>query len=155
LLNLLSNQMDSEMKNFTYNFSANKSVSAVFKYLLNVTNWWVGFYEETITGESQKVGDEFSFYAGGGMHITRQKLVELIPNKKIVWLITESNLSFLNETDEWNNTQLIFDMQQNSDGSTAVQFTHQGLVPQIECYNQCSDAWTQYMNQLKTNLNKK
>jgi len=143
------------MKNFTYNFSTEKPADEVFKFLLNVTNWWVGFYEETITGNSQHVGDEFSFHAGGGMHITKQKLVEAIPNKKIVWQVIESNLSFLDETDEWDNTQLIFEIQQNSDGSTAVQFTHQGLAPQIECYDQCSSAWTQYMNQLKTNLNKK
>ncbi|WP_308992466.1 SRPBCC domain-containing protein [Mariniflexile litorale] len=142
------------MKHYTYSFSTPKSSNEVFNLLLDVTKWWIGFYEETITGTSQKIGDEFSFHAGGGMHITKQKLVELIPDKKIVWLVTESNLSFLNETDEWNNTKLIFDIQQNSDAETKVQFTHEGLAPQIECYDQCSSAWNQYLEKLEGTLKK-
>lgn len=143
------------MKHYTYNFSTGMSAKDVFNYLLDVSNWWIGFHEETIIGKSQKVGDEFSFHAGGGMHITKQKLAELIPNKKITWLVIESHLSFLNDTDEWDGTKLIFDIQQNSDNTSTVKFTHEGLAPQIECYDQCSSAWTQYLNQLETNLNKK
>lgn len=144
-----------KVAHYEYNFLTRKSAHAVFNLLLEVNKWWVGFYEETITGSSQKIGDQFSFHAGGGMHITKQKLVELIPNKKIVWLVTESNLSFLNNTDEWKDTKLIFDLQQNLEGETKVQFTHEGLVPQIECYDQCTSAWSQYLKQLETNLNPK
>lgn len=141
------------MKYYTYGFSTPKSTNEVFNLILDAKNWWVGFYEETITGSSQQVGDEFSFHAGGGMHITKQNLVELIPDKKIVWLVTESNLSFLNKTDEWAGTKLIFDIQQNSNGETKVQFTHQGLAPHIECYDQCTSAWNQYLEKLERALN--
>lgn len=112
------------MKNFTYNFSTEKPQNEVFKFLLDATNWWVGFHEEIITGNSQEVGGEFSFFAGGGMHITKQKLVELILDKKIVWLVTESNLSFLNHTEEWKGTKLIFEIQKGLDGETKIKFTH-------------------------------
>lgn len=28
---------------------------------------------------------------------------------------------------------------------TEIHFTHEGLVPQYECYNVCSDAWGTYI----------
>jgi hypothetical protein len=97
------------------------------------------------------MGDEFSFLAGGGMHFCKQKLIELIPNKKIVWLVTESNLSFLENPKEWENTKLIFDISEK-ENKTKVTFTHKGLEPQIECYDGCSNAWTQYFQNLENTL---
>lgn len=94
----------------------------------------------------------FSFSAGRGAHNTRQKLVELIPNQKIVWQVTESNLSFLNNPKEWENTRLIFDITRIAD-KTHVTFTHEGLKPQIECYEECSGAWRQYLQNLERKLN--
>src|SRR5690606_36242233 len=99
-----------QTNNFTYSFESTKSPETIFALLLDVKKWWVGFHEETISGDSQKPNDVFSFKAGGGMHDTVQKLVELIPNQKIVWLVTESNLSFLKETDEWHGTKIRFDL---------------------------------------------
>lgn len=139
------------MKNYSYSFIASKSAKEIFELLLNVENWWSGIYEETITGNSQKLNDEFSFSAGGGMHFSKQKLVELILNKKIVWQVTESNLSFLNNSKEWENTKLVFDISERN-GKTQVTFIHFGLDPQIECYDGCSNAWTQYLHNLEKKL---
>lgn len=139
------------MKNYTYSFTTSKSPNEIFELLLNVEKWWSGIYEETITGSSQKPNDEFSFSAGGGMHFSKQKLVDLIPDKKIVWQVMESNLSFLENPKEWENTKLIFDILVTENG-TRVIFTHEGLKPQIECYDQCSNAWTQYLHNLKNKL---
>lgn len=142
------------MNSYTQSLITLKPTEEVYNFLLNINNWWSGFHEETISGSSKNIGDEFSFHAGGGMHVTKQRLIELVPNKKIVWLVTESNLAFLNEPNEWNDTKLIFSITKNTTGETMVQFTHEGLAPQVECYNQCSSAWSQYMEQLEKNLNK-
>jgi len=139
------------MENYTYSFTTSKSPKEIFELLLNVKKWWSGIYEETITGSSQKLNDEFSFSAGGGMHFSKQKLVDLIPDQKIVWQVMESNLSFLDNPKEWENTKLIFDILVTGNG-TRVIFTHEGLKPQIECYDQCSNAWTQYLHNLKNKL---
>ncbi|MGE5943682.1 MAG: SRPBCC family protein [Flavobacteriales bacterium] len=140
-----------ETKNFTYSFESTKSPETIFSLLLDPKKWWVGFHEETIIGDSKKPNDTFSFKAGGGMHYTVQKLVEVIPNEKIVWLVTESNLSFLKEVDEWNHTKIRFDISPNGN-KTKVIFTHDGLVPTFECYGACSSAWTNYMQQLENTL---
>ena len=33
-----------------------------------------------------------------------------------------------------------FEISENN-GKTTVKFTHDGLVPEEECYNVCTDAW--------------
>lgn len=139
------------MDSYTYRFSTQKSPGEIFQLLLDIDQWWSGLYEESIMGKSQNLGDEFSFSAGGGMHITKQKLVELIPNKKIVWQVTESNLTFLDNPFEWENSKLSFDITEQKN-VTHVLFTHVGLEPQIECYTNCSTAWSQYFSKLEEKL---
>jgi len=141
------------MSNYTYSFTTSRSPQQVFDLLLNVEKWWSGIYDETITGKSQKINDEFSFSAGGGMHFSKQKLVQLIPNKKIGWQVTESNLSFLHNAKEWENTKLVFVILEK-ENETQVTFTHEGLEPEIECYDECSNAWTQYLYNLHEKLKK-
>lgn len=137
--------------NFTYSFTSSQSPDKIFALLQDIPQWWSGFYGENINGESKKPGDEFTFEAGGGMHFTKQKLVEAVPGKKISWLVTDSRLSFLSDPTEWKGTVITFDIL-GSDDTTTVTFTHEGLVPQIECYDQCSAGWTSYLGQLKEKL---
>ncbi len=138
-------------ENFTYRFTSSKTPGDVFRLLLQVEQWWSGFYEETIKGKSEALNDEFTFKAGGGAHYSKQKLTELIPNKKIVWLVTDSKLTFLSDTGEWTNTRLCFDIS-TGENNTKINFTHDGLVPQIECYRECSSGWTKYLEKLKQTL---
>ena len=136
---------------YTNSFTSSKTSEEVFDVLLNVQQWWSGFYEETIKGKSKRVDDEFIFKAGGGAHYSKQKLIELIPNKKIVWLVTDSKLNFLNNASEWTGSKICFDISANNN-KTKVTFTHDGLVPQIECYNDCSGGWSKYLGKLKNDL---
>lgn len=139
-------------KNFQYSFTTSKNPIEVFAHLINPKNWWIGLFGETIEGKSENVNDEFSFRAGNGVHYSNQKLIELVADKKIVWLVTESNLSFLKNPDEWAGTKICFDIEQVGD-KTKVTFTHFGLIPQFECYGGCSSAWTQYLQNLQAHLN--
>lgn len=140
-----------EKENFSYQIISSKTPESIFELLLNVDQWWSGLYEETIKGKSHHLNDEFTFEAGQGMHYSKQKLVELVPNKKIAWLVTESKLTFLSDAGEWTNSKLLFDISKENN-KTIVTFTHDGLTPQIECYDQCSSGWTGYLNNLKKKL---
>jgi hypothetical protein len=139
------------MKNndFTTSILVKQSPEEVFQTILNVRSWWSGLYNESFEGKSEKIGDEFSFRAGEGMHFTKQKLVEVIPNKKVTWLVTESNLSFVDKVDEWTGTRLTFDISKEGE-KTKIVFTHIGLVPQFQCYDSCAPAWTQYIQEQLT-----
>lgn len=131
-------------KSFTITLLVNQTPEEVFKAILNVRGWWSGYYSEEFKGATERLNDEFSFRAGDGAHYSVQKLVEVIPNKKIVWLITDSQLNFLEKTDEWTGTKVILEISKK-EGKTQLTFTHEGLTPEIECYNACAPAWTQYV----------
>ena len=74
-----------------------------------------------------------------------QKLVEVVPGRKVVWLILDAWLSFTEDKSEWNGTRVIFEVSKHGD-ETEVCFTHEGLVPQYECFDKCSNAWGFYIN---------
>jgi hypothetical protein len=129
---------------FTTTLLVGQTPEEAFDAIKNVRGWWSGLYSEEFEGESDKLDDEFSFFAGDGAHYTKQKLVELVPGKKIVWLITDSKLTFVQNQTEWTGTKLCFEFLAQGD-TTKIVFTHIGLVPEFECYDACSSAWTQYL----------
>jgi hypothetical protein len=143
--------MKMSAENFSYSFESSKSPEEIFPTLLDVRKWWYGVFDETITGSSKNVNDVFIFLAGGGVHQTTQKMVELIPNQKIAWLVTASNLNFLKKPDEWLNTKFYFDLS-GTESKTKITFTHEGLQPEIECYDDCSGGWMQYLKKLEKKL---
>ena len=129
---------------FTLTLTTERTPQEVFKSVTKVRDWWTGFYSEEIEGSTEKPGDEFVFRAGPGLHYSRQKLVEVIPGKKLVWLVTDSELTFLEDKQEWTGTRLIFD-NTGKGRITELVFTHEGLNPDIECFDACAPAWAQYL----------
>jgi hypothetical protein len=79
------------------------------------------------------------------------KLVEVIPDKKVVWLVLDNYFSFIKDQSEWKGTKVIFEISEK-DGQTQLHFIHQGLVPQYECYEICHDAWSNYIKNSLRNL---
>src|SRR5689334_14746262 len=123
--------------NFTTTILVDQSPEEVFNAINNVRGWWQG----DVRGASEQPNDEFD-YQMEEVHFSRQKLVELIPNKKVVWLITDSKLNFVENKTEWTGTKVDFEISE-VDNKTQLRFTHFGLVPGIECYGGCSGAWEQ------------
>jgi len=129
----------------TQDYSTTITVDAIpdqaFRSINNVSRWWT----ENLEGSAQKLNDEFSVRFGD-VHYSKQKLVEFILDKKVVWLITDSRLNFIKDQSEWTGTKIIFEIFEK-DKKTQVRFTQQGLVPEIECYDACSNAWSEYIHE--------
>ncbi len=67
----------------------------------------------------------------------------------MVWHVLESVMTFLeDDKGEWVGTDIVFDIDSGSDGSTILRFTHDGLVPDHDCYDICDGAWRGYMSSL-------
>jgi hypothetical protein len=132
--------------NFQISILVNATPHEAFECINDVTKWWT----ENLDGESHKQGDEFAVRFAD-VHYSKQRLVEFIPDKKVAWLITESRLNFIKDKEEWTNTQIEFEIS-TINNQTQVVFTQIGLVPEIECYDACSNAWSQYIQQSLYNL---
>ena len=127
-------------KNLTTTFTVDQTPEEAFAAINNVRGWWSG----EIEGNTDKLDDEFT-YRYQDLHRSKQKITELIPGKKVVWLVLDSYLSFIEDKTEWNGTKITFEISNKGD-KTEVRFTHVGLVPDHECYGACSNAWGSYIN---------
>jgi hypothetical protein len=124
-----------EQENYTASFMVNATAEKVYNSINQVATWWTGDLE----GNPTKLNDEFTVHFAD-IHVSTQKVIVLVPNKKVVWLVTKSNLNFLKDKQEWNGTRISFEITEQANG-TKVTFTHFGLVPQIECYKDCTKGW--------------
>lgn len=116
------------------------SADRILHCVNNIAGWWT----ENVTGASDNVGDEFTVRFDD-VHVSTQRLVEIIPGKKVVWDVTQSRLNFVQNEQEWTNTRITFEALAK-DGKTHLRFTHEGLSPEIQCYGACSNAWTDYLH---------
>jgi len=131
-----------EDKNYNATFLVDKSPEEVFKAVNNVYGWW----SEDFKGASQNAGDEFEVRFDD-IHYSRHKLTEVIPDKKVVWLVKDSRLTFIKKTDEWTGTTNVFEINEK-DGKTELTFTHKGLTPGVECYDGCFSGWNYFLGSL-------
>jgi len=128
------------LQSYTTSFSVGQTPKQAFDAIRNVRGWWSG----EIEGGTSERGDEFT-YRYKEIHYSEQKLIEVVPDRKVVWLVLDSYLSFPEDKTEWNGTRVVFDISQ-SNGKTEVRFTHQGLVADYQCFDKCSSAWSFYIN---------
>src|SRR2546421_12128569 len=127
-------------QHYTTAFTVDQTPEEAFAAINNPRSWWTGEFE----GNADKLGDEFT-YRYEPHHYSKQKVEEFLPGKKVVWLVTESQLNFIKDKSEWTGTKITFDIAKKGE-RTEVRFTHVGLDPEIECYDACSNAWGSLIN---------
>ncbi|HEV8283170.1 MAG TPA: SRPBCC domain-containing protein [Chitinophagaceae bacterium] len=101
-----------------------KSLNDIFNHVIDLKKWW----PEEFIGENIKLNSEFVFRTGDS-HYSKNKVVEFVPNKKVVWLATES----IRKTDnyDWSGTKFIFELTPKGD-NTLLKFTYDGAVLENE-----------------------
>ncbi len=106
--------------NYTVGIVIAKSPNDVFNHLINLKKWW----PEDFEGEDIKLNSEFVFSTGDS-HYSKNKVVEFVLDKKLVWLVTES----IRKTDnfQWTGTKMIFELMPK-DANTLLKFTYDGVV---------------------------
>ena len=131
---------------FTTTLLVDHSTKEVFSAINNVRGWW----SEEIEGSTDKLNDEFTYHFKD-VHSAKMKIIEFIPDKKVVWQVMDNYFNFTSDKSEWKGTKIIFEIS-SEQNKTRLRFTHQGLVPSYECFDVCKDAWTDYLQNSLRNL---
>jgi hypothetical protein len=128
------------VQNFTAAFTVDKTPDEAFAAINDVRGWWSG----DIEGSTDQVGAEWT-YRYQDIHYSKQEITELIPGRRVAWHVLDGYLNFTRDTTEWTGTDITFEISKKGD-ETEVRFTHVGLVPDVECFDNCSNAWGFYIN---------
>lgn len=135
----MKNNQTALSESFTARITVNKSALGAFNAIKDFRGWW----SEDIEGNTDQLNETF-FYHYKDIHLCRIKLIEEVPGKKLVYQVIDNEFNFITDQSEWVNTKLIFEIE-TTGATTNVTFTHEGLVPEYECYQVCNDAWTGYI----------
>lgn len=130
------------MKKQDYNITivVKATEEEAFNSINDVAGWW----STDLEGQSGKLGDIFTVRFG--KTFITIKITELIPYKKIGWLVIDCYKDWLKDKKEWQDTSMIWEISEKGD-KVHVTFTHIGLIPGIECYEGCEKAWDFYIEE--------
>lgn len=126
-------------------FLVKANPNSVFKSLTQqIDKWWT----EDFKGSADKLNNEFTVQFG--TTFKTMKVMELIPNKKMVWLCIDTLIDIpeLPNNTEWKDTKIVWELQ-NDNETTKITLTHFGLTPEVKCYSICEQGWESFLNSLK------
>ncbi|MEM8484615.1 MAG: SRPBCC domain-containing protein [Bacteroidota bacterium] len=111
---------------------------------LHINAWWT-----TRANEASQVGDQLTVRFEEGTS-WQMEVTSAEPERLLAWHVTEAihNLTSLSKSDEWEGTTIVWEISAASEGSH-VTFTHNGLVPSLECYDICEQGWDYFLGSLK------
>lgn len=112
----------------------------------NVRGWW----SEEIEGETDKLNAEWNYHFLD-VHRCSMKIVEFVPDQKIMWEVLDNYFNFTADKEEWKGNRIIFEITKK-DEKTQLKFTQIGLTPHYECFNICQNAWNTYIQKSLYNL---
>ncbi|MEU5994654.1 SRPBCC domain-containing protein [Spirillospora sp. NPDC047418] len=138
-------QVDRE-RSFATTFAVDRSPQEAFEAITDVRGWW----SQGVEGVADRVGGEFD-YRFKDVHRCRIRVTELVPGRKVAWLVLDNYFNFTDDQAEWKDTEVVFEITENG-GGAEIHFTHVGLVPQYECYDVCANAWAGYIGGSLRNL---
>ncbi|BAU54639.1 SRPBCC family protein [Mucilaginibacter gotjawali] len=127
-------------QNYHCSIAADVTPHEAFEAVNHVNEWWA----KKIEGSAEKLNDVFTVRFGDTW--VAFKIAEFIPDKKVVWQVTDCYLPWLNDKTEWNGTSVAFEISALGD-ETQVTLTHIGLVPGVECYGMCEAGWNHHFRE--------
>jgi hypothetical protein len=142
----------SSIEHLTATMTVDQTPEQVFAAITNVRGWW----SENIIGDTSALHDEFVFTddsshpgeaARGkkGIRFARFRLTEVVPGRRVVWHVVDSYLTFIDDHDEWTDTNVVFDITTEARGTT-LHFKHDGLTAaESACFEACLRGWTFYI----------
>lgn len=121
------------IRDFTTSFSVPASREDVYSAITRPGDWWGAKVE----GDAGVQGSEFSSESDD--NYVGMKVEEADDGKRVVWHVEPRGME--KENREWDDTSVIFDLQDDDAGHTKVNFTHRGLWPHDHGYDEAVQTW--------------
>jgi hypothetical protein len=125
---------------FTATLLVSQTPTEAFDAIANVSAWWA----KSFKGNAKNENDAFSVTFGETS--VDFKVTESVSGEKLVWLVTDCNLHWLTDKKEWKDTRIVWDIA-TTGNATEIVMTHVGLVPEIECFENCKKGWSFYVGE--------
>jgi len=136
------------MTDYQKSITINKPVYEVYAAITEqIANWW----SDDLTGTTIHTGDEYAIAFGKTKKTF--SIIEAIPYERVVWQCDKAyiDMDSLKNKAEWMGTKLIWTLSATSQDTT-LNFLHQGLNKNFECYNVCEAGWDYFISSLHTFL---
>lgn len=108
-----------------------------------LSSWWAPFDGDYAIGGSItfRFGEDF----------TTMEIVKLEKNREVIWKCVDHHFTVGDgaPADEWIGTGIRFSLKEGGGGTTVLHFTHEGLTPELMCYESCLIEWGKYLDTLK------
>ena len=127
-------------QDYRLSVSAPVSASDAYAKIARVSEWWA----KDVQGSTGNSGDAFTVRFGEPF--VDFQITEAVPGRKVVWHVTDCYLPWLQDETEWSGTKVVFEVSAGP-SETTVTLTHEGLVPEVECFESCVQGWNQYFGQ--------
>lgn len=108
-------------------------------------NWWTPVCEA-----DTEVGGKASFRFDCTHKSMRIERLE--PGREVRWLCVQAHIdaAAVHKPDEWMGTQIVFRLSPQRGGThTQLDFEHIGLIPALECFEDCKRGWNQFLDSLQ------
>ena len=109
--------------------------------IARVGRWWAVNFKGSATSPHDRFTVHFARTTWSVMEI-----VEVIPDHRVVWKVVDCFLPIFKDPYLWKNNHITWDISAES-GQTRVTMTHVGLVPGVECYEDCRKGWNFYVGE--------
>src|SRR5574338_424048 len=100
-----NNEKHGPGQNYTTSFTVDQTPHEVFAAINNVRGWW----SEAIEGETGTPGAEFHYHFKD-IHRCHLKIVEFVPDQKVVWHVLDNYFNFTQDKTEWTGTRISFEI---------------------------------------------
>jgi uncharacterized protein YndB with AHSA1/START domain len=128
------------MADILHRITINAATDRVFDALTvseGLQSWWTQDSHAT-----PEVGSVAVFKFLQGTIVFRMRVEELVPGKRVAW-------SCLGDPQEWEGTQLTWELESTINGGTDLRFAHRGWASTEGEYPRCNTTWGHLMHLLK------
>ena len=127
-----------ETQDYHTSFITTVSPQEAFNKILDVSSWW----SKHADGKAKKIDDVFTvrFGPNGEKDMYKMQVIEATPGKRLVWKVIDSKQGWVQKTNEWTGTEIIWDIVSEA-GGAKISMTQKGLNANLECFQTCQGGW--------------